>query len=113
VRSPADDSPPSWIAAAPGGVVLHVRVQPGASRTRVAGLHGEAVKVQLRARPIEGAANRELVAVLAEALAVRPAAIAVVSGLHGRAKRVRVDGVDVATVLGRLGPFVDKTGVAD
>jgi uncharacterized protein (TIGR00251 family) len=113
VASRADAAAPAWIAAATGGVVVRVHVQPGASRTRVAGLHGDAVKVQLRARAVEGAANRALVDVLAEALAVRPAAIAVVSGLHGRAKRVRVDGVDVPTVLGRLGPFVDKAGVAD
>ena len=103
----------AWIAAAPGGVVLRVHVQPGASRARVAGVHGDALKLQLRARPIEGAANRELAAVLAEALAVRPAAVAVLSGLHARAKRVQVDGIDVATALARLGPFVDKARGAD
>jgi uncharacterized protein (TIGR00251 family) len=104
---------PSWIAATAGGIVLCVHVQPGASRARVAGVHGDALKLQLRARPIGGAANRELAAVLADALAVRPAAVAVVSGLHGRAKRVQVEGIDVATALARLGPFVDKGGGAD
>jgi uncharacterized protein (TIGR00251 family) len=114
VSSSVEPAPgPPWIAAAPGGVVLRVHVQPGGSRTRVAGLHGDALKVTVRARPIEGAANRELVRVLADALAVRPAVVAVVSGLHARAKRIQVDGVDVATALARLGPFVDKAGGAD
>lgn len=67
----------------------------------------------MRARPVEGAANRELVVVLAEALAVRPAAISVVSGEHGRTKRVRVDGIDVATAAARLAPFVDKAPGGD
>jgi uncharacterized protein len=101
------------MAAAGGGVALRVHVQPGASRSRVAGLHGDALKVQLHARPREGAANRELLRVLADALAVRAEAITIVSGLHARTKRVRVDGVDVATAHARLRPFVDKGGGAD
>jgi uncharacterized protein (TIGR00251 family) len=109
----ADATAPSWIAAVAGAVVLRVHVQPAAAHARVAGVHGDALKLRLRARPIEGAANRELVAVLAEALAVAPARIEIISGLHGRAKRVRVAGIDVATALARLGPFVDKAGAAD
>ena len=106
-------SAPAWIAAVPGGVVLRLRARPGASRACVAGLQGDAVKVQLRARPVEGAANRELVAVLAEALAVRPAAVALVAGERGRDKRARIDGLDVATALARLAPFFDKGWGAD
>jgi uncharacterized protein (TIGR00251 family) len=101
------------IAADGCGIVLRIHVQPGASRSRVAGVHGDALKVQLRARPIEGAANRELVRVLAAALAVRPGAVTLVAGARGRAKRVRVDGIDVATATARLGSFVDKAGGAD
>jgi uncharacterized protein (TIGR00251 family) len=111
VSSPGEA--PAWLAAAPGGVVLRVHVQPGASRARVAGLHGDALKVRVRARPIEGAANREVTAVLAAALAVRPADVSIVAGLHGRAKRVRVEGIDVATAIERVAPLVDKAGGAD
>ena len=99
--------------AAADGVVVRVHAQPGASRSRVAGLHGGALKIQVRARPVEGAANREIEVVLASALAVRPAAVGVESGAHGREKRVRVAGLDVATVVARLAPFVDKGGGAD
>lgn len=113
---PSRDEPraaPAWVTAVSGGVVLVVRAQPGASRARVAGLHGGALKVQVRARPIDGAANRELAAVLAKALAVRPAAVAVIAGLRGRDKRVQIDGIDVATAAARLAPFVDKALGAD
>ncbi len=110
--SPSADVP-AWIAAASAGVVLRVHAQPGAARSRVAGVHGEALKVQVRARPVEGAANAALARVLAEALAVRLADVAVVAGLHGREKRVRVDGLDVATAVARLAPFVDKARGAD
>jgi len=93
--------------------VLRIHAQPGASRSRIAGVHGEALKVQVRARPVGGAANRELVGVLAEALAVRPAAVSVEAGATGRGKRVVVTGIDVATALARLGPFIDKGGGPD
>ncbi len=102
-----------WLGPCAGGVVLRIHAQPGASRSRVAGVYGEALKVQVRARPVGGAANRELVGVLAEALAVRPAAVSVETGAAGRHKRVVVTGVDVATALVRLGPFVDKGGGPD
>ncbi len=69
--------------------------------------------MQVRARPIDGAANRELATVLAEALAVRPATVAVIAGQRGRDKRVQVDGIDVATAAARLAPFVDKAPGAD
>jgi len=101
-------SAPAWIDAVAGGVVLRIHAQPGATRSRVVGTHGDALKIQVQARPVGGAANRALVAVLAEALAVRSATVSVVGGAHGREKRVVVEGLDVATAWMRLAPFVDK-----
>jgi uncharacterized protein len=104
---------PSWIAATSDGVVIRVHAQPGAARSRIAGTHGDALKIQVHARPVEGAANRALVEVLAGALAVRPAAVTVVAGARGREKRLAVSGLDVAAACARLAPFVDKGGTPD
>jgi hypothetical protein len=81
-----------------------VRVSPGASRAGVAGLHGEALRVRVSARPVEGAANRELLQVLAGALGIRPSALTIEAGTLGREKRVRVEGLDAGAVRERLGP---------
>jgi uncharacterized protein YggU (UPF0235/DUF167 family) len=67
----------------------------------------------VHARPVDGAANRELVEVVAAALAVRPAAVSILSGTQGREKRLRVEGVDVARVTARIAAFVDKAPGAD
>ena len=104
---------PAWIEAVGAGVVIRVHVQPGAARSRIVGTHGDALKVQVHARPVDGAANHALVAVVAEALAVRPARVSLVGGAHGRDKRVAVDGLDVATARARLAPFVDKGETPD
>jgi uncharacterized protein len=84
--------------------MLRVHVRPGASRPGVIGLHGGALALRVGARPVEGAANREVVAVLADALEVAPSTLEVVSGARGRDKRVRIHGLDPATVQRRLAP---------
>ena len=43
------------------GALLTVHVQPGSSRTECVGIHGNAVKIRLATRPIDGAANDELI----------------------------------------------------
>ena len=72
--------------------MLELHVQPGASRTAVAGLHGDALKVRLAARPVDGAANAELLRFLAEALGVPRRDLAIEAGATSRRKRVSVAG---------------------
>jgi uncharacterized protein len=87
-----------------GGSLLRVHVRPGASRPGVAGLHGGVLALRVAARPLEGAANREVLAVIATALEVAPSAVELVAGARGRDKRVRVRGLDPAAVERRLAP---------
>jgi uncharacterized protein (TIGR00251 family) len=91
-----------WAQAADGGAVLRVHARPGAARPGIAGTHGESIAVRVRARAVEGRANAELLDVLATALDVPPSAVRLASGAHGREKRIRIDGLDVATVIARL-----------
>lgn len=87
----------------PGGVQLQLHVQPGASRTGIAGLHGDALKVRVAAPPALGRANRELLDYLAELLGVARARIALVKGESGRRKTVTVQGIDFETARELLG----------
>ena len=75
------------------GVVVTVRVQPRASRAGLAGIRGDALLVRLNAPPVDGAANAELIEVLAAACGRPKSAVSIVSGERGRTKRVRIDGV--------------------
>lgn len=88
----------SWLVADGDGVTLRLHIQPGAKKTEVAGLHGEALKIRLAAPPVDGKANACLIAFLAGQLGVARAAITLVSGETSRAKRVHVSGVDPASV---------------
>jgi uncharacterized protein len=73
--------------------IIDVRVIPRAGKSGIAGMRGDALLVRLHAAPVDGAANAELIEVLAEALGVPKRAVAIASGERSRQKRVRVEGV--------------------
>ena len=88
-----------WLnRAADGSLVLSLHIQPGAKKTEIAGLHGEALKIRLAAPPVDGKANAALIAFLAKTCGVPKSAVKLVSGETSRTKRVRLTGVDVAKV---------------
>ena len=72
---------------------LTVHVQPKASRSEIAGLHGDALKVRLAAPPVDGAANEELTRVIAKWAGVPRAAVRLVSGHTSRRKILEIEGV--------------------
>jgi len=79
-----------WARRVPDGWLLAIHARPGAKRTEVAGLHGDALKLRVAAPPAEGRANDELLAFLAEALGVSRKSVTVVKGGASRRKTVLV-----------------------
>jgi hypothetical protein len=71
-------------------LLLTCHLQPRASRDEFAGLHGEALKIRLTAPPVEGRANAQLLAFLAEAFGVAKSRVSLESGELNRHKRVRI-----------------------
>jgi len=86
----------------PGGVAITCQVQPRASRSRFAGFHGDALKIQLAAPPVDGAANRELVQLLRKRIGLPAAGVIIRSGEQGRRKIVHLQGCTVAEVMAAL-----------
>ena len=74
----------------PDGLIVNIRVQPRSSRNQIAGLHGDALKLNLTAPPVDNAANKALAAYLAGLLPVAKSAITIVSGQTGRNKQVMI-----------------------
>jgi uncharacterized protein (TIGR00251 family) len=85
-----------------GRVLFKVHVVPGSSRSEIAGSQNDSMRVRVAARPQEGAANEELIRILAKTFKVSKSSVRIVSGLRARAKRVSIAGepqtlVDVLT----------------
>ncbi|WP_341303954.1 DUF167 family protein [Pseudomonas sp. TMP25] len=71
-------------------LILECHLQPKASRAEFAGLHGDRVKIRLTAPPVDGKANAQLLAFLANAFAVSKSQVSLESGQQSRQKRVRI-----------------------
>jgi uncharacterized protein len=98
----AADSAEFTIFTRPGGIELRVKVVPGASRTRLVGPLGDALRVAVAAPPEGGKANAALVKLLAELLAVKRSEITIVSGHTNQLKRVAVAGLTEKDARTRL-----------
>ena len=85
------------------GVRLRIKAVPRASRSEVAGIHGNEVRIRLAAPPVDGAANEELIRFLADTLSVRRTAIRLVSGQTSRSKVITIVGVAPEQVRVSLG----------
>ncbi|WP_432719303.1 DUF167 domain-containing protein [Jeongeupia wiesaeckerbachi] len=92
----------AWYETGAGTVLLRLHVQPGAKRTEVVGLHGDALKLRLAAPPVDGKANARLIAWLADLFGVPQRQVMIKSGLSSRQKVVVIDGsaYDPASLLG-------------
>ncbi len=91
--------------AAGGGpptVVLELDVQPRASRTELVGWRAGRLRVRVAAAPAGGAANRALIAYLADRLELPRSRLSLIAGTGARLKRLRIDGLDRSTLEARL-----------
>lgn len=85
-----------WFRRSGDVLTLTLHVQPGAKRTEVAGLHGEALKVRLAAPPVEGRANEALLKFIAESFGVPLRQVELKQGGQSRHKVVAITGSKVA-----------------
>jgi uncharacterized protein len=82
-------------------VTLSVYVQPRASRTAIAGQHGDDLKIRLAAAPVDNAANEALVEFIAQQLGIPKRNIRVLAGAASRRKTLEIEGAS-AEALGAL-----------
>ncbi len=90
------------VKATKDGIVLSLYVQPGASKSAWAGLLGDALKLRISARPIEGEANKEVARFLSDFFRVPKSAVNLTHGLHSRNKTVHIAG-DANMLMARAG----------
>jgi uncharacterized protein (TIGR00251 family) len=77
-----------FIRKHPQGIVFKVFVQPRSSRNKIVGVYGDALKVNLTAPPVGGAANKMCIKFLAKQLAAPPRLLEIISGHNGRTKKI-------------------------
>jgi uncharacterized protein (TIGR00251 family) len=83
---------PVWYRRNGEVITLTLHVQPGAKRSEIVGLHGNALKIKLAAPPIEGRANEALLEFIAELFAVPLRNTELKKGGQSRHKVVAITG---------------------
>jgi len=96
----------------PNGTILPIRAVPRAPRDALDGVSEGALRVRLAAPPVEGAANKALIAFLATTLNLPKRDLTLIAGEKARHKRVLVRGLTGAEVLARLRTWSARAGMS-
>ena len=83
-------------------LLLHIKAVPGAKRDEIVGALGDRLKVRVSQPPEGGKANGAIVALIAEALGIKPGDIEIVSGHGGPTKTLRIAGVSLGDAAARF-----------
>ena len=79
-------------------LIFKVQVVPRASRSEVVGEHNGALRIRIAAPPVDGAANKEVIQLLARTFRVSRSAVRILTGHSGRTKQVSIEGVPESLV---------------
>ena len=85
-----------------GNVLLKLRVHPGAKRSAVNGIFGDALKIDLQAPPVDGKANSALLKFLAGELRLPKASLSIKSGECSRDKVIAISGTTENNIISIL-----------
>jgi hypothetical protein len=85
-------------------VRLEAYIQPHASKTEIAGMHDDVIKIRIAAPAVENAANRTLIDFIAQHLGIANRCVRVVSGGTSRRELLEIDGVTADVIAATLGP---------
>lgn len=86
----------------PRSISLEIKAVPNAARSEVVGWLGEALKIRLKAPPVDGKANAELCRFLAAELALPKGSIFLTAGVNSRQKRVEIKGASESALRERF-----------
>ena len=93
-----------------GSLIFNVRVIPKSSKSEIVGEHDGALKIKLKAPPVDGAANAELIKVLAKYFSVPKRAVEILSGHSSKLKQVKIQGICRNALSDITSPNLKDTG---
>ena len=93
---------PPYLKVQDGVVLLHVKVQPRASRDEIGEVLGNELKIKITAPPVDSAANEALIEFLAERLGCPRSAVQLVRGGTSRHKAIAIRGVPAEVIARKL-----------
>ncbi len=90
-----------------GSVVFSVKAQPRSSKSAISGEYDGSIRINLKAAPVDDAANRECCRFLAKSFGVAPSRVRIMSGHTSRIKRLTIEGIGAAEAARLLSGYLD------
>lgn len=81
---------------------VEIKVRPGSQREAVEGERAGALVVRVKAKPVEGKANKAVRKLIAKRAGVPPSSVEIVRGEKSSRKLVAVEGMSAGELRGRL-----------
>jgi hypothetical protein len=85
---------------------MRLKVVPSSRISRVAGIHGDCLKIRISEPPEKGKANRELVTFLSEILSIPRQDIVILHGQGDAYKKVLLKNISSSSVSAILSPLI-------
>jgi len=92
----------TWLSEKDGNLTIEIKVVPRASKSEIAGIEGDCLKVRLKAAPVEGEANSELIALFHKLLKIPRENIVIKRGSASKHKSLLIKGISTEEVLKTL-----------
>ncbi len=73
-------------------LTIEIKVTPRASRDEIAGMRDGVLAIRVTAAPVDDAANRAAVKLIAKRAGVAPSRVRIARGARGRRKRIEIEG---------------------
>jgi len=96
------DMPINWIKQSSKGLRVTIRATPGSSRSEISGADDNWLKVRLKAAPVDGKANKELINFIAKLAKVPKSSVDICSGKNSRLKRIEIRGIQIQDFINRM-----------
>jgi uncharacterized protein (TIGR00251 family) len=74
-------------------LTVEIKVTPRASRDEIVGMRDGVLAIRVTAAPVDDAANRAALKLIAKRAGVAPSRVRIARGARGRRKRIEIDGV--------------------
>ena len=84
------------------GIVLHIKVIPRASKNEVVGIMGDRLKIKIKAPPVDGEANAEIIKFFSKLLGIPKKQIKILRGLNASSKDILFYNIDEKLINGIL-----------
>ncbi|WP_425061060.1 hypothetical protein SCACP_18300 [Sporomusa carbonis] len=88
------------------GIAFKVRIQPRSSRNMIAGIMGDAIKINLTSPPVDGEANAACTTFIAGLLNVPKSTVSIIHGQKNRLKIIKIAGIDKNKFLTAMSAYI-------